>query len=60
MDGFGPDSVTYRRAAYFWAFIERFPGLTPEAFDELTVDRFEAGIAYIEQAKAAEAATPKP
>ncbi|MEU0181772.1 hypothetical protein ABZ312_11375 [Streptomyces sp. NPDC006207] len=41
---------------WFWAFLSQFPGMTPDAFDALTVERFLSGVAYIERSNAAAAA----
>lgn len=49
--GLGPDSITNKRLIWCWAFVEQF-GISPEQYDALTIERFEAGITFIEQAKA--------
>ncbi len=50
--GLTAESVTHQRQVWLWAFVDRF-GLTPDAFDALTVERFQSGIAYIEKSNAA-------
>ncbi|MFJ6566423.1 hypothetical protein ACIQNU_03325 [Streptomyces sp. NPDC091292] len=49
--------MTHRRAAWRWAFVDRFR-LSLADYDALTIDQFESGIAYIEQTIAASAQPP--